>query len=73
MIDNVRRTTLIAFFLVGLFSASVALMLYLMPQPLRSVDYLIIGGAATMLCMAALFFVLIATTMRMPDVFFRRR
>jgi len=68
-----RRTLLIGAFLVGLFSASVAFLLHVMPQPMRSVDYLLVGGLATMLCMAALFLLLIATTMRMPDTFFRRR
>jgi hypothetical protein len=51
----------------------VAFLLHVKPQPMRSVDYLLVGGLATMLCMAALFLLLIATTMRMPDTFFRRR
>jgi len=70
---NRRRTALIAIALLGLFSAAVALVLHVMPQPLRSTDYLISGGVATVVCMAVLFVFLISTTYRTPDVFFRRR
>jgi len=70
---DLRRTALITGFLLVLFTLAVTLLLHVMPQPLRSVDYLLAGGAATMICMAALFFLLIATTLRTPDTFFRRR
>jgi hypothetical protein len=68
-----RRNILVCLMMLGLFTASVTLFMHVMPQPLRSVDYLLIGGASTMVCMGALFLLLIATTMRMPDTFFRRR
>ncbi len=44
-----------------------------MPHPRKDVDYLVIGGSATMVSMAVLFIVLIKTTYKGNDIFFRRR
>jgi len=68
-----RRTAFTGFALAGFFSAVVLALLHLMPPPLRSSDYLMIGGVATVASMAVLFVFLISTTMRTPDVFYRRR
>jgi len=67
------RTSLISSSLLIFFVTTVVLLTRTMPQPLRSLDYLLIGGAATMLCLGALFCVLMATSLREQVVFFRRK
>lgn len=49
-----------------------AIMLKLMPAPLKDSDYIVIGSVATLVTLAVVFGVLIATT-RSPDVFFKKR
>ena len=46
-----------------------------MPQlvPLEGVDYLVIGGTATMISMAVLFLILINTSHKGDDTFSKRR
>ena len=68
-----RRNAFTGFGMVGFFTGVVMALLHFMPPPLRSSDYLMIGGVATVASMAALFVFLIATTLRTPDVFYRRR
>jgi len=67
------RTSLIFSTLLIFFVTTVLLLTRAMPQPLSSLDYLLIGGAATMLCMGALFCVLMATSLREQVEFFRRK
>lgn len=55
------------------FVVSIAVMMQLIPAPRRSVDYMIIGGAATFAAMAVLFVVMITTWYRMPAGIVRRR
>ena len=55
------------------FAISLVVMLQLIPAPRRSVDYMIIGGAATFSAMAILFVVMITTWYRMPVGIVRRR
>jgi hypothetical protein len=55
------------------FAVSIAVMLQLIPAPRRSVDYMIIGGAATFAAMIVLFVVMITTWYRMPPGIVRRR
>ncbi len=55
------------------FAVSIAVMMQLIPAPRRSVDYMIIGGAATFSAMAVLFVVMITTWYRMPAGIVRRR
>ena len=68
-----RRTAITSFALAGFFAAVVMSLLHIVPPPLRSADYLMIGGVATVACLAVLFVFLISTSLRTPDVFFRRR
>lgn len=56
-----------------LFTTVVLILNQVLPGPRRSTDYLVIGGAATMVCLLALFVVLISTTMRSSDTFFRKK
>ena len=54
------------------FAVSIAVMLQLIPAPRRSVDYMIIGGAATFAAMSVLFVVMITTWYRVPSGIVRR-
>ncbi|MGA3028730.1 MAG: hypothetical protein ABSF98_28650 [Bryobacteraceae bacterium] len=56
-----------------LFVTVVLILNQMLPGPRRSTDYLVIGGAATMVCLLALFLILIGTSMRSPDTFFRKK
>ena len=58
---------------VAAFIVTVAIMWRLMPYPRKEVDYLVIGGTATMVAMAVLFIVLINTAYRGNDIFYRKR
>ena len=54
------------------FAVSIVVMLQLIPAPRRSVDYMIIGGAATFAAMTVLFVVMITTWYRVPTAIVRR-
>jgi uncharacterized membrane protein len=56
-----------------LFAAVVLILNQVLPGPHGPIDYLVMGGAATMTCLLILFLVLIATSMRAPDIFFRKK
>jgi Na+/melibiose symporter-like transporter len=56
-----------------LFAATVAVLLRVIPAPHRDIDYLVIGGVATLVCLLALFVVLVTTVFRAPDTFFRKK
>ena len=56
-----------------LFVTVVLILNQILPGPRRPTDYLVMGAAATMACLLALFLVLISTTMRSSDVFFRKK
>jgi hypothetical protein len=55
------------------FVVVAAIMIKLMPSPLKDSDYLLIGSVATLVALLALFLALISTTLKSPDVFFKRR
>ena len=67
------RMALLVLGVVFTFAISIVVMLQLIPAPRRSVDYMIIGGAATFSAMAILFVVMITTWYRMPVGIVRRR
>jgi hypothetical protein len=50
----------VAIALVLIFGVTVAVLVRVLPGPLRPTDYLVIGAVATFLCMLLLFFVLIS-------------
>jgi len=56
-----------------LFLTVVLILNQMLPGPRRPTDYLVMGGAATMVCLLVLFLILIGTTMRSPDTFFRKK
>ena len=58
---------------VVVFVATVAILLQVIPAPRKETDYLVIGGVATLVSMAALFVALITTVFPSADTFFKRR
>ena len=44
-----------------------------MPAPLRDFDYMVIGSVATLLALGVLFLVLVSTTLKSSDIFFKKR
>jgi uncharacterized membrane protein len=66
------RTFTLVLSMVVVFAAVVAIMLKLMPQPLKDTDYLIVGTVATLVSLVALF-VLLVVTGKASNVFFKRR
>lgn len=55
------------------FVVTIGILWQLLPYPRREIDYLIMGGSATMVSMAVLFVALINTTFKGSEIFFRRR
>jgi len=60
---------------VGLcvFGVSAAVMVQFMPSPLKDTDYLVIGSVATLAALLVMFLTLMATRLKSPDVFFKKR
>jgi len=56
-----------------IFVMVAALLVAVMPGPLKESNYLVIGSVATLVSMLAIFLVLVSTTMKSSDVFFKRR
>jgi hypothetical protein len=44
-----------------------------MPAPLKESDFMVIGSVATLVALLVLFLVLISTTMKSSNLFFRKR
>jgi hypothetical protein len=67
------RQTLLILGGVCVFGVAAAVMVKIMPAPLRDTDYLVIGSVATLVSMLVVFLALIATRLKTPDVFFKKR
>ncbi|MBY0508491.1 MAG: hypothetical protein K2X03_31560 [Bryobacteraceae bacterium] len=67
------RLALLVIGVVFTFCLSLVVMMQLIPTPRRSVDYMIIGGAATFAAMAVLFLLLVTTWYKLPTGIVRRR
>ena len=55
------------------FGVVAAIMIKVMPAPLKDSDYLVIGTVATLVSVLALFFGLVSTSLKTSDTFFKRR
>jgi hypothetical protein len=55
------------------FAVVAAVMIKLMPTPLKDSDYLLIGSVSTLLALLSVFLVLISTTLKSGDLFYKRR
>jgi hypothetical protein len=58
---------------ICVFGVAALVMLKLMPAPLKDSDYLVIGSVATLVSLLVMFLVLIATRLKSPDLFFKKR
>lgn len=55
-----------------MFAIVAAVMLRLMPEPLKESDFMVIGSVATLVALLVIFAVILATT-RSREVFFKKR
>ena len=58
---------------VCVFAVTAAVMVAILPAPLKDTDYLVIGSIATLVSLLAMFLVLLATRLKTPDPFFKKR
>jgi hypothetical protein len=58
---------------VCVFAVAAAVIVAIMPSPLKDTDYLVIGSIATLVSLLVMFLVLIATRLKNPDPFFKKR
>lgn len=55
------------------FAIVAAIMVKVMPGPLKDSDFMVIGSVATLVALLVLFLVLISTTMKSSNLFFKKR
>ena len=58
---------------VCVFAVAAAVMVAIMPAPLKDSDYLVIGSIATLVSLLVMFVALLATRLKSPDPFFKKR
>jgi len=68
-----KRGLMLGGLAVCVFVVVAILMLKFMPAPLKKSDYMVIGSVATLLALGAVFLVLVSTTLKSTDVFFKKR
>lgn len=68
-----KRTLILVLGVICVFAVVAAILLKLMPGPLKDSDYLVIGSVATLVSLLALFFGLISTSVKSRDTFFKKR
>jgi hypothetical protein len=68
-----RRWLILVPLAACVFAVVSAIMIKLMPTPLKDSDYLLIGSVSTLLALFAVFLVLISTTLKSGNIFFKRR
>jgi hypothetical protein len=68
-----RRGFMLALAVALVFAAVAGLMVRVMPAPRKDSDYLVIGSVATLVALLVLFLVLISTTMKSSNLFFKKR
>ena len=68
-----KRILILGFAAVCIFAVVALLLLKLMPGPLKDSDYLVIGSVSTLVALGVLFAVLLSTTLKSSDIFFKKR
>jgi len=68
-----RRGLILGMVAACVFVVVAAILLRLMPGPLRESDYLVIGSVATLVSLLVLFLMLVSTTLKSSNIFFKRR
>jgi hypothetical protein len=67
------RTLVLVLGVLCVFGVVAAIMIKVMPAPLKDSDYLVIGSVATLVSLLTLFFGLVSTSFKSSDTFFKRR
>jgi hypothetical protein len=67
------RTLVLVSGVLCVFVVVAAIMLKVMPAPLKDSDFLVIGSVATLVSLLTLFFGLVSTSLKSSDTFFKRR
>ena len=67
------RAILLGLGAVCIFVVVSAIMIGFMPGPLKESDYVVIGSVATLVALLILFLVLVKTSMKTSEIFFKRR
>jgi hypothetical protein len=67
------RQTILILGGVCVFAVSAAVIVAIMPAPLKDSDYLVIGSIATLVSLLVMFVALLATRLKSPDPFFKKR
>jgi cytochrome bd-type quinol oxidase subunit 1 len=73
MRSRLVRVAILVLGAAALFAGVVLICWHLMPEPHSQTDLLVIGCIATFFSLGAVFIVLIATWMKSPDNFYKRR
>jgi hypothetical protein len=68
-----RRGLILGVVAACVFVVVAAILLRFMPDPLHESDYLVIGSVATLVSLLVLFLMLVSTTLKSSDIFFKRR
>ena len=68
-----KRGIMLGIAVAFIFAAVAFIMLRVMPQPMKDSDYLVVGSVATLVALLALFLLLVSTSMKSSDVFFKKR
>lgn len=58
---------------IFVFATAAAVLVAVMPSPLKDSDYLVIGSIATLISLLVMFIALLATRLKSPDPFFKKR
>ena len=67
------RQTILVLAGVCVFGVAAAVMVAIMPAPLKDSDYLVIGSIATLVALLVMFVALVATRSGSPNPFFKKR
>jgi hypothetical protein len=68
-----KRGLTLGALVVCVFVVVSAVMARLMPSPMKESDYMVIGSVATLVSLGVVFAVLVSTTMKSGDIFFKKR
>ncbi len=58
---------------VCVFVVVAGVLVKVMPAPFKESDYMVIGSVATLVALGVVFLVLVSTTMKSTDIFFKKR
>jgi hypothetical protein len=68
-----KRGLLLGSAALCVFVVVAGILVKVMPAPLKESDYMVIGSVATLVALGVVFLVLVSTTMKSTDIFFKKR